>query len=174
MSLRELARACGVRPFTIQHHFGSKLGLYKEVLSRWDDEVRKRLCLILEEQQDFADVVECVIDDLFDFFLAKRDGMALTTRAVLGEGLPKGAKLEDRSWVHFLEQTLRERRVGALKLDAGLLLITLEGILNHHVLSAAHYRQIFGRDVTEPKLRRRTKKHLKRVILALVGGETTP
>jgi len=31
VSFRELGRAVGVRPFTIQHHFGSKLGLYSTV-----------------------------------------------------------------------------------------------------------------------------------------------
>jgi AcrR family transcriptional regulator len=31
VSLRDLARQCGVRMFTIQHHFGSKLELYREI-----------------------------------------------------------------------------------------------------------------------------------------------
>src|SRR5262249_21161353 len=43
VSVRALSRACGVRPFTIQHHFGSKPGLYQAVLSRWDDEILKRV-----------------------------------------------------------------------------------------------------------------------------------
>src|SRR5437879_13533578 len=32
VSLRDLGRQCGVRMFTIQHHFGSKLALYRELL----------------------------------------------------------------------------------------------------------------------------------------------
>ena len=63
---------------------------------------------------------------------------------------------------------MRDRRLGALKLDLGLLLITVEGILHHHVLSEGHYRQLYGKDVTDPRLKRRTKQHLKTVILALV------
>jgi hypothetical protein len=63
---------------------------------------------------------------------------------------------------------MRQRRFGALKLDLGLLLITVEGILHHHVLSAAHYRQLYGKDVTDPQLKRRTKQHLEAVVLALV------
>jgi len=38
------------------------------------------------------------------------------------------------------------------------------------VLSAAHYRQLFGRDVTDPRIRARAKRHLRDVILALVDG----
>ena len=50
-----------------------------------------------------------------------------------------------------------------------LLLITVEGILNNHALAVGHYQRLFGRDVTEPELATRTKAHLKRVILAILG-----
>jgi len=36
------------------------------------------------------------------------------------------------------------------------------------VLARAHYRQLYGKDVTDPRLKARTKEHLKAVILALV------
>ncbi len=97
--------------------------------------------------------------------------MAVTARAALGEGLPRGVVLGDRSWVQFIDTTTRERRFGSLKLDLGLLLITVEGILNNHVLAGAHYRQLYGKDVTDPRLKARTKEHLKAVILALVHAE---
>ncbi len=170
VSLRELARARGVRHFNIRHHFGSKLGLYQAVLCRWDAEVLDRISRIVAEQNDLAGAVEGVVEDLFDFFVAKRSWMALTARAALGEGLPKGISLQDHSWIGFMDTTMRERKFGALKLDLGLLLITVEGILNNHVLAAAHYRELFGRDVTDPRLKLRTKEHLKDVILALVDA----
>src|SRR5882724_1976104 len=40
VSLRDLARRCGVRMFTIQHHFGSKLELYREIRQLRDREVQ--------------------------------------------------------------------------------------------------------------------------------------
>ncbi len=168
VSVRELARAAGVRPFTIQHHFGSKLGLYQSVLSRWDGEVLALLSGILEQGGDFATVVEAVVDELFEFFLSKRDWVAVSARAALGEGLSKRVSLQEQSWVRFIDSTMRDRRLGALKLDLGLFLITVEGILHHHVLSEAHYRQLYGKDVTDPRLKRKTKQHLETVILALV------
>jgi len=169
MSLRELARACGVAPFTIQHHFGSKFALYQAVLMRWDAEVIERVVRALGPHRDFASVVEAVVDDLFDFFLSKRDWVALSSRAALGEGIPP-VDLEGHSWVSFIERALSAQKVGPANLDLRMLLITVEGILANHVLSAAHYRQLFGRDVTDPRIRARAKRHLRDVILALVDG----
>jgi AcrR family transcriptional regulator len=171
VSLREIADASGVRPFTVQHHFRSKAGLYRAVLGRWDGEVRARLSQALAQARDIGGAVENAVEALFELFLARRNWVALTARAALGEGLPREVMLEDRSWVQFIDRTTRERRFGALKLDLGLLLISVEGILNNHVLARAHYRQLYGRDVTDPRLKTRTKEHLKAVILALVHAE---
>ncbi len=169
VSLRDLARACGVRMFTVQHHFGSKLELYQEVQRRRDREVEALLGRILAEERSPTALVERVVDELFDFFLAKRDSVALRARAVLGEGLPGRAVLSERSWVGFMSSTMRARRIGAPGIDLRLLLITIEGILNNHALAAGHYERLFGRDVTDPAITARTKAHLKRVILAILG-----
>jgi AcrR family transcriptional regulator len=168
VSLRELSRACGVRPFTIQHHFGSKPGLYQAVLSRWDDEILARVGSVVSSEADLATIVEKVVEELFDFFVEKRGWVALSVRAALGEGLAKGVSLKEQSWVQFMDQALSEQRLGAMKHDLGLLLITVEGIMHHHILSTAHYRKLFGKDLSDPRIRERTKRHLQRVILALV------
>jgi AcrR family transcriptional regulator len=169
VSLRELADACGVRPFTIQHHFGSKLGLYGTVLCRWDDEVFARVSSKMAGQREFPVLVEEIVDELFDLLLSKRAWVALNVRAELGEGLPKGIELEDRSWVTFMERALRRRRIGTDRFDLRLLLITLEGVLNNHVLARAHYRRLFGRDLSDARLKQRTKGHIRDVILNLLG-----
>jgi AcrR family transcriptional regulator len=168
VSVRELSRACGVRPFTIQHHFGSKPGLYQAVLSRWDDEILARVGAVVSSHSDLATIVEKVVEELFDFFLEKRDWVTLLVRAALGEGLAKGISLKEHSWVQFIDQSLSAQRLGAMKHDLGLLLITVEGILHHHILSTAHYKKLFGKDLSDPRIRERTKQHLQAVILALV------
>ena len=169
VSVRELSRACGVRPFTIQHHFGSKPGLYQAVLSRWDTEILSRVgTAVVASRGNLAATVEKVVDELFDFFLEKRSWVALSVRAALGEGIAKGVSLREQSWVQFIGESLRGQRVGELKHDLGLLLITVEGILHHHILSTAHYKKLFGRDLSDPRVRERTKQHLQTVILALV------
>ena len=121
-------------------------------------------------QTNLGDAIENVVETLFEFFLRRRHWMTITARAALGEGVPRGVVPDDRSWVRFIERTTRERRFGSLKLDLGLLLITVEGILNNHVLARAHYRQLYGKDVTDPRIKARTKEHLKTVILALVDA----
>ncbi len=170
VSLREIAEASGVRPFTIQHHFGSKVALYQAVVTRRDGDVRALMASAVAGQTNLGGAIENVVETLFDFFLAHRNWVAITARAALGEGVPKGVVLDDPSWVRFIERTTRERRFGALKLDLGMLLITVEGILNNHVLARAHYRQLYGKDVTDPRIKARAKEHLKTVILALVDA----
>src|SRR5262249_52929142 len=125
VSVRELSRACGVRPFTIQHHFGSKPGLYQAVLSRWDDEILARVGAVVAGQSDLATIVEKVVDELFDFFLEKRSWVTLTVRAALGEGLAKGVSLQEQSWVQFIDRSIADQKLGAMKHDLGLLLITV-------------------------------------------------
>jgi len=174
VSLRELARAAGVRPFTIQHHFGSKLALYERVLNRWDDAIQAQIEDALAGAKDLEEATRRVTDCLFDFMLEKREWMALNARAALGEGLPTGVTLREQSWVRFTKR-LRRARKGTLDgLDPRLLLITVEGILSNHVLARAHYEELFGRDVSDPRLKARTRRHLQQVILLLARASTLP
>lgn len=168
-SLRELASVSGVRMFTIHHHFGSKQRLYEEVLQRWHEDVQELVDRILAETDDPQRAVERAVQELFDFFLAQRDRVAFNARAALGEGLPRRLDSAESGWVRFMGSAMTSHRLVAPGLDIGLLLITLEGILHNHVLAVSHYRHLFGRDVTDPEMAARTKQHLARVILALVG-----
>jgi hypothetical protein len=115
-------------------------------------------------------IVGRVVDELFDYFLKNRDSIALRARAVLGEGLPRRGGIADESWVSFMSTMMRTRRIGAPGIDIRLLLITVEGILSNHTLAAGHYQRLFGADVTSPEVAARTKAHLKRVILAILGS----
>jgi len=114
------------------------------------------------------ELAERVVDALFDLFLANRTRVALAARSFLGEGLPKCARLGTRRWMRFVAAALDRHRL-ELQTDPRLVVMTAEGILHHHVLAAADYRQLFGRDVTEPRLRAQTKRHLVQAIRALIG-----
>lgn len=171
VSLRALAAESGVQHRTIQHHFGSKLGLYQAVLERWNAELESHLLDAMEGQTELADVIDHVVEELFDFLLSKREWVALTARASMGEELPEGATLHDQSWLRFIEAALRGRKLGALKVDLGLLLISVEGMLNNHILSRAHYEALYGLDVTDSKLKRETVEHLKTMLRAVLSAE---
>jgi len=168
VSLRELATESEVQHRTIQHHFGSKLGLYQAVLERWDEELESRLLDAIADQTELEGVIDHVVEELFEFLLSKREWVALTARATIGEELPDGAELNDHGWLRFMDSALERQKLGALELDLGLLLITVEGILNNHILARSHYEKLYGKDVTDPRLKRRTKKHLKTILRAAV------
>ncbi len=68
---------------------------------------------------------------------------------------------------------INQKELGPLKLDVGLLLITVEGITHNHVLARGHYRTLFGRDVTDAGLKQKTKSHIRTVIRTLLGAERT-
>lgn len=171
-SLRELARASGVRLFTIQHHFGSKQHLYDEVRRRWDAELEALLSRVLAGAEKPEELVARAVDALFDFFLVNRWRVVLNARAALGERLPRRSPVAYRSWVRFMSSSMARHHLRGAGSSLGLLLITVEGVLHNHVLASAHYRHLFGRDVTDPRVAARVKRHLKRVILALVAGST--
>lgn len=176
VSTRELARACGVHPYTIQHHFGSKPKLYEAVLCRWDEAIRAMTLRHAARAggptgapQDIADMV----DELLDFLLAKRAWVTLNMRSRLGEGLPRGVASGDPVWVRFLSD-VRPGGGGARRstrddVESSLLLITVEGILHQHVTAQARYRELLGRDLGDAQLRRTVKRHLAAAIGAIVG-----
>ncbi|GIW42650.1 MAG: hypothetical protein KatS3mg076_3227 [Candidatus Binatia bacterium] len=167
-SLREIAEASGVRMFTIHHHFGSKLRLYEEIVRRWDAEVGEIVERVAREARGPRELVERIVDVLFDFFLRNRGRVALHARKTLGEGLPRRVSLHEGSWLGFVEKTRHSHRLGDSGLDPRLLLLTVEGILHNHALSRVSYQRLFGRDVTDRRLAARTRRHLREVILRLV------
>jgi AcrR family transcriptional regulator len=172
VALREIAKAAGVHHRTIQHHYGSKEELYQTVLCRWDHRVQELLLAAIGEQSDLENAVRVVVDQLFDFMLEKRDWVALTARAATGAGQPGGTpgrmRLKQDSWIQFMDETLREHKFGGPDLDLGLLMITVEGILNSHILAQKHYQDLYGKNLDDPELRARTKDHVKKVLSALV------
>jgi len=176
VSLREIAKATGVHHHTIQHHYGSKEELYQTVLCRWDHRVQELLLAAIGEENNLENAIKVVVDQLFDFMLEKRDWVALTSRAATGAGQPSSPpgrmRLKQDNWVQFMDSTLRDHKLGGLDLDLGLLMITVEGMLNNHILAEKHYQDLYGKNLDDHELRARTKEHLKKVLSALVFPKT--
>jgi AcrR family transcriptional regulator len=167
LSTRELARACGVHPYTIQHHFGAKAKLYEAVLCRWDDEIRA-LSARHAEGSGITQTIADTIDELLDYLLLRSDWVLLNIRGSLGEGLPPGVASADPAWIRFIDQTLPRMTDAPRDVDSRLLLITIEGILHQHIASQRRYRALFGRDLADPALRQSVKRHLIAVLDAIV------
>jgi AcrR family transcriptional regulator len=171
VSLREVAAECEVQHRTIQHHFGSKLGLFQAVLSRWDGELESRLLSAIEGQTELGGIIDNIVEELFEFLLSKREWVRLTARATMGEALPEGVDLNDQGWLRFMDGSMKYQKLTGKKLDLGLLLISVEGMLNNHILATSHYEALYGKDVTDPKLKRRTVEHLKTVLRAVLATD---
>ncbi|MFN0153672.1 MAG: TetR/AcrR family transcriptional regulator [Gaiella sp.] len=168
VSLREIAEATRIRSFLIQYHFGSKLGLYQEVLKRWDTEVKERLEESLRGVEGVPQAVDRIVDDLFDFFAANHDRLLLHLRAILGEGLPKLPRLDS---VRLVAQAIVPRTDAQGRIGPRLLGISIEGILHNHLLAITRSRELFGTSADDPRIREQTKAHIKRVILAMREAE---
>ncbi len=172
VSLREIASASGVRHRTIQHHYGTKEELYQTVLCRWDHRVQELLLAAIGEDSNLESAFQLVVDQLFEFMLEKRDWVVLTARAATSSGNhggpPGRMRLKQDGWIRFMDETLRDHTFGRSELDLGLLMITVEGILNSHILAQKHYQDLYGKDLDDPALRARTKEHVKKVLSAVV------
>lgn len=168
VSVREIAKASGVRHHTLQHHFGNKESLYRAVLNRWDADLEHSLLAAIDGLDDFGQMIDTAIEVLFDFLLSRRDWVKLTSRAATEPAAASGY-LQEKSWVGFMESLNNGQKVGHFDLDPRLLLITVEGITHNHVLALEHYRALFGKDVTDAKLKVKTKAHIKTVVRALLG-----
>lgn len=168
VSIREIGKAAGVHHHTIQHHYGSKEELYEIVLNRWDHKVQELLVAAMGEEPNFEEAIKVVVEQLFDFMLEKRDWVALTARAAIGAGQPGRMRLKQESWVQFMDDNLRDYKTGGLGLDLGMLMITVEGLLNNHILAEKHYRDLYDKTLDDAELRSKTKEHLKKVLSALV------
>lgn len=168
-ALREIARAAGVGPYTVRHHFGSKKRLYEEILRRWDADVERVVSAALAGAAPGRDAAEATVEALFELFRRNRRRVLLAYRAALGDGIPPRLALGDRHWLSFMRQGMAIHGLGR-GLDPALLLITIEGILHNHVLATPHYRLMFGRDLGDAALARRVQAHLRAVLGTLLAG----
>lgn len=175
VTTRAIAARSGVHHTAVLHHFGTKLALYRDTLFRWDARLGELLAAALGAPGATpALLVGRAVDVLFDFFAEHRDWLILNTRALAGEGLPEGVPAKDLDWLRFAERTFRlgGGRLGA-HVDAGMLMITIEGIVTHHVLATSRYREMFDGRVSEAALLERAKQHVKAAVLATAQAAFT-
>ena len=172
VSIREIAKASDIHHRTIHYHFKSKQGVYDAVVNRWDNEVEQRLIKAIGNETDINKLIEAVIDELFDFLLLKKDWVALTARAAMDEEVdnPDELVLQQNGWINFVNSIVETNKIENINYDMGLLMITIEGMLYHHILAQKHYRALFGKPVTDPQLKQKTKKHLKKVVIAALAS----
>jgi len=171
-SMRDVARAAGIRVSTLYHHCRSKDELWREITG----ETQRQIRAIIGEAMsgvpggDLRKLVRTAIDRLFDFYLSNRHLARLSFRAALGDRLEEVDHGATR-WVGFMEGVVSQPRARqALNdLEPGLLLITLEGLVTYHLVARDSYLGLFGKDVDSPEMARRAKDHVTAVITRILG-----
>ena len=177
VSVREIAKAAGVHHGTVQHHFGSKHDVYDAVVHRYDQEIESLILNTIGKETDLVKAVELALDVLFDFLVVKRNWVILSTRVAIADDQPESGGYSGQSWIQFIEKTLKSKNLGELDVDIGMLMVSVEAVLNYHILADNHYNALYGETVTVPKIQQKTKVHLKKMIIAMVMGvfqEQTP
>ena len=171
-SMRDVARAAGIRISTLYYHCRSKDELYREVTTSTEEQLRAIVDEVLAAGGDFATMARKAVDRLFTFYLQNRHLAKISLRASLGDHLQGMTRAVNR-WVGFMEGVMKlpQGRRAFKDVDPALLLITLDGLIMYHLLAQDSYLALFGKDVTAPEVARRTKAHITRVILRILGIE---
>lgn len=163
-SMREVARAAGIRESTLYHHCGSKDALYREVTGRMQRRIREVVEDALSQGGDLPARVCRAAEALFDFFLRYPHLAKLSVRSAIGDRLDQG-DAGTRKWAGFIEQVLGSEGGGAVRgMDPALLLITLDGVMAYHLLAVQRRPAPEAEQFAE-----RTRAHLIRVLLRILG-----
>jgi AcrR family transcriptional regulator len=171
-SVRDIAERARIRVSTLYHYFRSKDDMYGEVQRRVDLAVRDIVVSCLDEDLEFRDLVQQLIEKLFDFLLAHRDEARLAFEARLGR-VATGDPGATREWVGLAEGVLRPAAARGLltEIDPVLFIISMDGLLHWHVVNEAAYRRNGGRDLSDAETAERVKHHIVQMTLRGLGIE---
>jgi len=170
-SMRDIAQAARIRPATLYHYFRSKADLYREVLDREQSKLREMMNEVLAEESDFPAQIAQMVTRAFEYHLKNPSLAKLGLRAALGDGLKRPY---DPRWLDLMEALLRPRAArGEIKsVDPALFLITAGAIITQHAIANGTYRDIVGRQVSPEEIERRTRDHVREIILRCLGLDT--
>lgn len=171
-SVRDIAERARIRVSTLYHYFRSKDEMYAEVQRRVDVSVRDIVASCLNEDLEFRDLVQRLIEKLFEFLVAHPDEARLAFEGSLSR-IASGDPGVTREWVGLAEGVLRPVAArGRLKeIDPALFVVSMDGLLHWHVVNEAAYRRNGGRDLSDAETAERVKRHIVQMTLRGLGIE---
>jgi AcrR family transcriptional regulator len=172
-SMRDIAQAARIRAATLYHYFRSKDDLYLEVLEREQVKLREIMNEVLAGEGDFRAQIETMVTRAFDYHLENPNLARLALRMALGDGLRRPY---DQRWLGMMEVLLRPRAAkGQIKdIDPALFLITAGAIIAQHAIANGAYQDLVGARVDPEEVRRRSREHVKQIILRSLGLDEEP
>ena len=173
-SVSAIARAAGVTPAMVNHHFGNKRGLYDACIasfSRKRSEAIERLVVPSESPDVFRLRLELLLEEMLELHLADLDMVRILMRdADDPELMPPDA---DRAVLAFSEHLVRLFVLGQ---EGGVIRADIDpaapALLLYHSLAArlqvdAHRQRAEGKSLADPVVRR---AHLSSILDVVLHG----
>lgn len=174
-SVRDIARRSRIRVASLYHYFPSKERMYVEAHERLERRLRDIVLSTLGQGLEMREVVRRTVGRLFDLFCEHRDLARLAFRGCLdGSVSPMRAEVGSaRHWLGMAEGVLKPAaQRGLLKdVDPALFIVTMDALVHWHIVNSRVYRQLLGKDISDPAVAERAKAHIIQVALRTLGLE---
>jgi TetR/AcrR family transcriptional regulator len=161
----EIADRAGVNKQLISYYFGGKEGLYDALVERWHGEERSWSPETLSLEDLVVRYLRAAVE--------QRDLQRLFLRDLLDRGGPTTTGGGDGDLPPEVLDLKRRQASGELDadLDAGLVLLLLQGAVSAGVLFAGDVRAVSGMDPESPDFLERYGELLRRVARSLAGPD---
>jgi AcrR family transcriptional regulator len=171
-SIRDIARQARIRSASLYHYFSSKEALYQAVLETMQEEMRQLVFSVIGTTQDLRQMGRETTGKIFDFFLAHRAYVRFGLQARL-DGAPVFDRRTHDRWLGFVEGLMKPAEFeGRVKpLDPGLMIATVEGLVQWHIANDGSLRGLYGKGLEDPEMARRVREHVIDVVMRMIGLE---
>lgn len=172
-SVRDIAREARIRVSSLYHYFPSKEALYREVVDRYQNDIRNLVVGVLGKGLDVREAARETVGQLFDYLLTNRSIAQLSYRSSVEGGADVFFQDENSRWLGFAEGFLKPAELrGEVKgVDPIAFMVTMDALVHWHIIHDSIYRTVLGRGLDDPELARRTREHVIQVALRTLGLE---